>query len=66
MTMTAREFVNLIEPFHGRTSCSDVDRCNGFGTGDDWKGRCTRCMYLEIIESGRVPEGFDNFNCAGA
>lgn len=60
--MDALEFINIIQPEHSRTSCSDENISNGFFTYDGikWNGRCVRCMYLEIINDGRVPEGFDH------
>ncbi len=66
--MTAREFIDLVVPEHGRTSCSDEDRSNGFftrGNGDKWHGRCTRCMYLEILDEGVVPKGFEHYEGMG-
>jgi hypothetical protein len=65
--MEAIDFINLICPEHTRTSCSDKDQNNGFYSrnGDTWHGRCTRCMYLEIIENGGVPKGFIPDECQG-
>lgn len=66
--MTALEFINIIQPEHGRTSCSDENIGNGFYTRNgapDWYGRCTRCMYLEIIRGDGIPEGFDPEYCSG-
>ncbi len=56
--MTALDFINIIRPEHDRNSCSDDDVCNGFGTrnGDSWHGRCTRCMYLQIIAGHSLPK----------
>ena len=65
--MKAIEFVDKIQPKHGRTSCSDENRCNGFYSrnGETWHGRCTRCMYLEIVDTGELPENFDGDECNG-
>lgn len=65
--MSAREFIDLIMPEHDRSSCSDDNISNGFFTRDgrNWYGRCTRCMYLEIIKDGFVPEGFIPDECRG-
>jgi len=65
--MEAIDFINLIRPEHDRTSCSDEDIDNGFYSRnvDSWHGRCTRCMYLEIIKEGTVPEGFKPEECEG-
>jgi hypothetical protein len=65
--VTALEFVNLIQPKHDRTSCSDTNQGNGFYSrnGETWHGRCTRCMYLELIDAGGVPDGFDPEECCG-
>lgn len=65
--MEALEFIDLVYPEHDRTSCSDEDINNGFRsrTGASWHGRCTRCMYLEIIKNGTVPEGFVPGECNG-
>lgn len=56
--MTALELLDKAHPKHGRTSCSDKNVCNGFGTrlgdGSGW-GRCVRCMFLELIEGAEVP-----------
>jgi hypothetical protein len=69
--MTALEFINIIEPEHDRTSCSDDNISNGFwtrsGYGDEkkWHGRCTRCMYLEIINGDEIPKEFNPEDCQG-
>lgn len=56
--MDAVEFINIVHPEHCRTSCSDEKTDNGFYSrnGETWHGRCTRCMYLQIIK-GEAPEG---------
>lgn len=64
---TARDLVDLICPEHDRTSCSDEKHAkghgNGFGTraGNTWHGRCTRCMYLDIL-NGDIPDSVAQFN----
>jgi hypothetical protein len=72
--MDAIEFIDIIRPEHDRTSCSDDDINNGFFTrnGGDWHGRCTRCMYLQIIENDDDWKkaqlsggGFDPEDCFG-
>lgn len=49
--MTALEFIDKMMPEHDRTSCDDENTANGFYSrnGESWHGRCTRCMYLEIV-----------------
>lgn len=62
MPLTALEFLNIIRPEHDRISCQNNDEhpINGFGTaGDDWHGRCVRCMYLEIIAGIELPHSFN-------
>lgn len=65
--MTAKEFIDLIIPEHDRTSCSDDNQVNALFSraGTSWHGRCTRCMYLEILEDRNVPEGFEHHECMG-
>lgn len=65
--MNALEFVNIIRPEHDRTSCNDENLNNGFYSrnGETWHGRCTRCMYLEIIKEGYAPPDFDSYDCFG-
>jgi hypothetical protein len=47
---TAKQLLDFIYPQHDRTSCSDDTICNGFYSRDsDGFGRCTRCMYLELL-----------------
>ena len=53
--MTARELLNIIQPKHGRTSCSDSDLQNGFYSNEGYT-RCFRCTVLEIIEKGFLPK----------
>lgn len=54
------EFINIICPEHGRTSCSDENISNGFYLDDDeetvsmkYYHRCTRCALLEIY-NGKI------------
>ena len=55
--MTAKEFVDIIVPEHNRTSCSDEDKNNGFYSRNcEGYGRCTRCMWLEIIDGVDIPD----------
>lgn len=68
--MEAIEFLNIILPEHGRTSCSDDDIQNGFWsrhghhTENEWQGRCQRCMALQIINNDEdVPKGVDLSYC---
>lgn len=65
--MTAKEFIDLMMPNHGRSSCSDEDPQNCFYSrnGETWHGRCTRCMYLQIIREKEVPTGFNPDECQG-
>jgi len=53
--MTAKELINMIQPKHGRTSCSDSDLNNGFNSSKSHT-RCMRCTLLEIIKKGFLPE----------
>ena len=58
--MDALDLLNIIQPEHDRTSCSDIDRNNSFGSrGVEWYGRCTRCMWLDLADGVEPPEGFD-------
>lgn len=52
--VTVRDVINVLAPSHGRTSCSDAERQNGFSGGDI--PRCTRCGLLDIY--GLEPEIF--------
>lgn len=52
--MTARELINIIQPEHGRKSCSDEDLNNGFYSNDGYT-RCMRCTLLEILKTGYLP-----------
>jgi len=61
--MDAKELIDLIWPNHVRTTCSDDNVTNGFGTmGRTAKGvltadgRCLRCMLLELIQ-GHTDDG---------
>ena len=56
--MTALELVDIIAPDHDRTSCSDADRSNGFGTGSSGGFRCARCALLELaMDEKELPPG---------
>lgn len=65
--MDAKEFIDIMCPEHDRTSCSDEATDNGFFSrnGSTWHGRCRRCMWLEVLQDGKVPDGFDISDCAG-
>lgn len=59
--MQAIEFINIVCPEHGRTSCSDGNISNGFGVeeGADfvkYNPRCKRCAYLEILRGEIQPQ----------
>lgn len=46
-----REALDVLVPEHGRTSCSDEKRINGFGAGGEGGlPRCNRCAFLDILE----------------
>jgi hypothetical protein len=55
--MEAIDLINLIQPEHSRTSCSDENIFNGFYVEDNgvinpkYPYRCKRCALLEIIDS---------------
>lgn len=43
-------------PNHDRTSCSDDNLSNGYGSSSsDWP-RCQRCLLLEVVQ-GKLPAG---------
>lgn len=65
--MTAKEFIDMIVPEHGRTSCSDEDVSNGLFSrdGKNWHGRCSRCLLLDILKDGKVPDEFEFYECNG-
>lgn len=57
-TTLKRSDLDLLIPDHERTSCSDNNVENGFGSMDDFLPRCTRCGILELLGGGvYVPEG---------
>jgi len=62
--MDALEFINIVEPEHSRTSCSDTDLQNGFYSqdGKSYHCRCKRCMYLEVLNGIEIPEDYINRN----
>ena len=47
--------LNLIE--HDRTSCSDENPCNGYGSAD-YGARCKKCHLIEILNDDEM-DGFD-------
>lgn len=58
--MSTKEFIDLISPEHGRSSCSDDNLFNGFYLEKDdetinekYHPRCLRCALLEI-ENGLI------------
>lgn len=53
--MTALELLNIIQPEHNRTSCSDDELNNGFYSNNGYT-RCFRCTVLEIIKKGYMPK----------
>ncbi len=56
MIETARDLLDFIYPEHDRTSCSDNDIQNGFySRNEQGFGRCTRCMYLQILQGEELP-----------
>jgi len=54
-----QEFIDIVAPEHGRTSCSDTDTGNGYGGQDGFDPktgepnirypRCNRCYLLRHI-----------------
>lgn len=62
--MTATEFIDIIAPEHGRTSCSDEELNNSFYFDEENKeqgrSRCIRCSLLEIVKlEGKLPYYFE-------
>lgn len=53
--MTAIELLDIIQPNHTRTSCSDLNLSNGFYSTNGHT-RCFRCTGLEIIKKGYLPK----------
>ena len=53
--LTAKELVDIIQPNHHRTSCSDKKIYNGFYSSTTHT-RCGRCTLLQILKEGRLPE----------
>lgn len=47
-----REMLDALLPEHGRTSCSDDNRVNGFRCH---RVRCTRCALLDFLEDEYTP-----------
>ena len=47
---------------HGRTSCSDSNVCNGYGSAD-YGARCTKCHLIEIFDQEWLDGDFEvDFN----
>lgn len=43
---------------HSRTSCSDDNVCNGYGSAD-YGARCTKCHLIEILDQDWSDGEFD-------
>ena len=53
---TAKDLLDFIYPEHDRTSCDDKNLNNGFySRNENGFGRCTRCMFLEILSGVEIP-----------
>lgn len=48
--------LSLIE--HSRTSCSDTNVCNGYGTAD-YGARCPKCHLIEIFNNEWSDDEFE-------
>lgn len=46
--------IDTIAPEHGRTSCTDEDLANGWGSGP----RCVRCALLETVRDTYWPKDY--------
>lgn len=46
-----RPAIDIMVPEHGRTSCSDTNTINGWGSREN-SIRCTRCFLLNLLDSG--------------
>ena len=62
--MTTIEFIDIIAPEHGRSSCSDDNLSNSFYFDEENKeqgrSRCIRCSLLYILELDKdLPKTFD-------
>ena len=62
--MKAEQFIDIIAPEHGRTSCHDGHLDNSFYFDEDKetqeRSRCVRCSLLKILElNGDLPEYFE-------
>lgn len=56
ITKELAEALLLIDTEHDRTSCSDDNVVNGYGSsGGNWP-RCNRCLLLEVVR-GDIPDG---------
>lgn len=59
--MKATELIDILAPEHGRTTCSDENKSNGYWFDENntesgeliIKGhaRCTRCALFEIVDN---------------
>ena len=56
--MDAKELINIICPKHCRTSCSDLNICNGIYSGIT-RARCLRCTLLSIERDGFAPDSLE-------
>lgn len=55
----SQKVIDICAPEHGRTSCSDQNAVNGWGSnGQDQPPRCVRCALLELIRGGKIPPNF--------
>lgn len=50
------DIINTLAPNHGRTSCSDSNYANGWGSAD-YGARCTRCALIDSMH-GYTEPGF--------
>lgn len=56
-TMTIREFVDVLAPNHGRTSCSDEESNGNEYFNEMGFPRCVRCALLHYVQNGEWPHG---------
>jgi hypothetical protein len=49
-----KDVIDALAPEHGRTSCSDSNLANGWGSHSSGGARCSRCAMLD----GGLPIGF--------
>lgn len=52
--LVTEEFVNLFQPEHQRTSCSDKNLDNGYGSHSSGGYRCLRCALLQAVRYGET------------